>query len=68
MRFAFMYLGEYVAMLAMCWLAAVLFLGGWRDQSLPGWLWLFIKTYVFVLLNMWVRWTYPRIALTTCSN
>ena len=63
MRFAFMYLGEYVAMLAMCWLAAVLFLGGWQGPILPGWLWLFIKTYVFVLLNMWVRWTFPRIRI-----
>ena len=63
MRFAFMYLGEYVAMLAMCWLAAVLFLGGWDGPFLPGWLWLFIKTYIFVLLNMWVRWTYPRIRI-----
>lgn len=61
MRFAFMYLGEYVALFAMCWLAAVLFLGGWDGPILPGWLWLFIKSYVFVLLNMWVRWTFPRI-------
>lgn len=61
MRFAFMYLGEYVALFAMCWLAAVLFLGGWDGPFLPGWLWMFIKSYIFVLLNMWVRWTYPRI-------
>ena len=61
MRFAFMYLGEYVALYAMCFLAAVLFLGGWDGPILPGWLWLFIKSYVFVFLNMWVRWTFPRI-------
>ena len=61
MRFAFMYLGEYVALYAMCFLAAVLFLGGWDGPILPGWLWLFLKSYVFVFLNMWVRWTFPRI-------
>lgn len=61
MRFAFMYLGEYVALYAMCFLAAVLFLGGWDGPILPGWLWLFVKSYVFVFLNMWVRWTFPRI-------
>lgn len=63
MRFAFMYLGEYLGMLAMCWLAAVVFLGGWDGPILPGWLWMFIKTYIFVLLNMWVRWTFPRIRI-----
>lgn len=63
MRFAFMYLGEYVALFAMCWLTATLFLGGWQGPILPGWLWMIIKTYVFVLLNMWIRWTYPRIRI-----
>ena len=63
MRFAFMYLGEYLGMLAMCWLAAVVFLGGWDGLFLPGWLWMFNKTYIFVLLNMWVRWTFPRIRI-----
>ena len=63
MRFAFMYLGEYVALLAMCWLSAVLFLGGWHGPILPGWIWIIIKTYVFVFINMWIRWTYPRIRI-----
>ncbi len=63
MRFAFMYLGEYVALFAMCWLSAVLFLGGWHGPFLPGWLWLFIKAYFFVFLNMWIRWTFPRIRI-----
>lgn len=63
MRFAFMYLGEYVALFAMCWLTAVLFLGGWDGPILPGWLWLFLKTYLIVLLNMWVRWTFPRVRI-----
>lgn len=68
MRFAFMYLGEYVALFAMCWFSAVLFLGGWQGPILPGWLWLIIKTYFFVFLNMWVRWTFPRIRLDHLMN
>lgn len=68
MRFAFMYLGEYVALLAMCWLIAVLFLGGWQGPFLPGWLWLFIKAYVMVLINMWVRWTFVRIRVDHLMN
>ena len=47
----------------MCWLTAVLFLGGWDGPILPGWLWLFLKTYLIVLLNMWVRWTFPRVRI-----
>lgn len=63
MRFAFMYLGEYVALFAMSWLIAVLFLGGWAGPILPGWLWLFLKAYLMVFINMWVRWTFPRIRI-----
>lgn len=63
MRFAFMYLGEYVALFAMCWFTAVLFLGGWQGPILPGWIWMILKTYLFVLINMWVRWTFPRIRI-----
>jgi NADH-quinone oxidoreductase subunit H len=68
MRFAFMYLGEYIGVLAMCWLTAVLFLGGWQGPLLPSWIWLFIKVYVLVLINMWIRWTYPRIRLDHMLN
>lgn len=63
MRFAFMYLGEYAALFTMSWLIAVLFLGGWHGPILPGWLWLFLKTYLMVFINMWVRWTFPRIRI-----
>lgn len=64
MRFAFMYLGEYAALFTMSWLIAVLFLGGWHGPAfLPGWFWLFLKSYLLVFINMWVRWTFPRIRI-----
>lgn len=39
MRFALFQLGEYAEMFAMAAVAAVLFLGGWLEPSLPAWLW-----------------------------
>lgn len=64
MRFAFMYLGEYAALFTMNWFLALLFLGGWDGPFfLPGWFWLFLKAYFLVFLNMWVRWTFPRIRI-----
>ncbi len=40
MRFALFQLGEYAEMFAMAAMTAVLFLGGWMEPNLPGWLWL----------------------------
>lgn len=69
MRFAFMYLGEYVALFSMCWLIPILFLGGWHGPAfLPGWLWLYLKVLLMVFLNMWVRWTFPRIRVDHIMN
>ncbi len=70
LRFAFFFLAEYANLLAMSALMATLFLGGWRPLfPLPGpiwfWgpVWFVAKTYFFVLLNMWVKWTLPRIRI-----
>lgn len=40
MRFALFQLGEYAEMFAMAAMTAILFLGGWLEPNLPGWLWL----------------------------
>lgn len=42
MRFALFQLGEYAEAFAMAALATVMFLGGWLEPNLPGWLWLVI--------------------------
>ena len=67
MSFALYWLGEYGNVLLMCALNAVLFWGGylppvdWAPLYLiPGWLWLFIKIFVFFFVFSWVKATVPR--------
>ena len=67
MSFALYWLGEYANVLLMCALNATLFWGGWLPPLdipvlylVPGWLWLFIKIFVFFFIFSWVKATVPR--------
>ncbi|TAH21369.1 MAG: NADH-quinone oxidoreductase subunit H [Cytophagales bacterium] len=76
MRWAFLMLAEYGMMLLVSFLASILFLGSW-NTPLPnlwalklatyttgfawGIFWLFAKAFVLIFLQMWIRWTYPRL-------
>jgi len=67
MSFALYWLGEYANVLLMCALNATLFWGGWLPPLeiwwmyyIPGWLWLFIKIFVFFFIFSWVKATVPR--------
>lgn len=74
MHFGMYFQGEYIAMLSMGALIAVLFLGGWHFPGYnwmvsKGWVWeaaalglvtFGAKAFAFVVFSMWVRWSLPR--------
>ncbi len=75
-QFGIFMLAEYGMMLLISFLAAILFLGGWQTPlpnlgtvTLADWttgtywgaFWLVGKATFFVLIQMWIRWTLPRL-------
>lgn len=63
MRWALFFLAEYTNLVAVSALAATLFFGGWQGPLLPSWMWIIIKTYLIMLVFMWMKWTFPRIRM-----
>ena len=68
MRFALLFLSEYANMFAVSAIAATLFLGGWNSPfgewlSGPFWgvFWFLTKGMTFIFVQMWLRWTLPRL-------
>jgi len=66
MKFALLFLAEYVHMMAVCAVAVTLFLGGWQPllpalSFIPGVIWFLIKLFVLVFFCIWERWTFPRL-------
>ncbi len=74
-KFGMFMIGEYVHMLALAFLAAVVFLGGWQIplvdiSQLPGpvsailgFITVAVKTFMFVFIMMWMRGTLPRFRI-----
>ncbi len=63
MRWALFFLAEYTNLVAVSALAATLFFGGWQGPFLPSWIWIIVKTYLIMLVFMWLKWTFPRIRM-----
>ncbi|MDP6124167.1 MAG: NADH-quinone oxidoreductase subunit NuoH [Candidatus Latescibacteria bacterium] len=66
MRFAFFFMAEYVNMLIVACLGAVLFLGGWNgvlpgEPVFAGIPWLLAKVAVLMYVIVWLRWVLPRL-------
>jgi NADH-quinone oxidoreductase subunit H len=68
MRFALLFLSEYANMFAVSAIASALFFGGWNSPfgdflSGPWWglFWFLSKGMAFIFLQMWLRWTLPRL-------
>jgi NADH-quinone oxidoreductase subunit H len=76
MRFAMFFLSEYANMFLVSGVVTALFLGGWHaplptleiaaetsalGHALLGAAWFSVKAISLVLLQMWLRWTLPRL-------
>ena len=68
-RFGVFFMAEYLNLVAASMMIVTLYFGGWSFPVLPaaGLLWgvlsiavFFAKTFVFIFLFIWVRWTLPR--------
>src|SRR2546429_2538256 len=67
MAFAMFFLAEYMNMILISTLTAVMFFGGWQspiDSMVFNWIpafgWLIIKIFFIVTLFLWFRATFPR--------
>lgn len=68
MKFALLFLAEYANMFAVAAIASTVFLGGWNSPfgeflSGPVWglFWFLGKGLAVVFVQMWLRWTLPRL-------
>ncbi|WP_027341833.1 NADH-quinone oxidoreductase subunit NuoH [Hamadaea tsunoensis] len=63
LRFAFFLLAEYVGIVVIAALTAVLFLGGWKGPGPDaiGWIWMLVKTFAVAFVVIWLRVSYPRL-------
>jgi NADH-quinone oxidoreductase subunit H len=68
-KFALFQMGEYLASIAMAGITVTMFLGGYNGPgSGPGFLgglismfWFFMKLAFMIVVNIWVRGTWPRV-------
>ncbi|SEM51942.1 NADH dehydrogenase subunit H [bacterium A37T11] len=76
LRFAFMMLSEYALMFLTAMIGVVLFLGAWNSPlptigsfklaewttgTIWGMCWILLKTLSIVGVQIWIRWTLPRL-------
>lgn len=71
MAFAMFFLAEYMNLILISILASIMFFGGWLSpfqgtfldsyfSFIPGFVWLSIKTVIFIFIFLWLRATLPR--------
>ena len=67
MAFALFFLAEYMNMILISTLTAVMFFGGWQPpidsalfNAVPPFAWLLLKVFVIVSMFLWFRATFPR--------
>lgn len=68
MKFAMFFFAEYANMFIVGAIITVIFLGGWNSPfgeflggPILGALWFIFKAFVIVFIQIWLRWTLPRL-------
>jgi len=71
MAFAMFFLAEYMNLILISVLSSIIFFGGWLSpfqgtfldayfSFVPGFVWLSLKTLIFIFIFLWLRATLPR--------
>jgi NADH-quinone oxidoreductase subunit H len=60
MKFGMFFVGEYIGITLVSALITTFFFGGWLGPVLPGVVWFFIKTFVFLGIFILLRASLPR--------
>ena len=60
MKFGMFFVGEYIGVTLMSALITTFFFGGWLGPVLPGIVWFFIKTFIFIGIFILLRAALPR--------
>ena len=71
MAFAMFFLAEYMNLILISILCSIMFFGGWLSpfegtfinsyiSFIPGFVWLSLKTLIFIFIFLWLRATLPR--------
>jgi NADH-quinone oxidoreductase subunit H len=67
MGFALFFLAEYINMIIISTMTALMFLGGWAPpfssfltNLIPGFFWLLIKVFLLLSVFIWIRASFPR--------
>jgi NADH-quinone oxidoreductase subunit H len=83
LQFALVFLAEYSMMFLVSMVGVILFLGAWNTPlpnigsvTLATWttgtawgiIWILIKTLLLVGVQMWIRWTLPRLRVDQLMN
>jgi NADH-quinone oxidoreductase subunit H len=67
MTYALFFIAEYMNMILIATLTAIMFFGGWQapvssafTDAVPPFFWLLAKVFVLVSMFLWIRATFPR--------
>jgi NADH-quinone oxidoreductase subunit H len=69
-KFAFFFMAEYINIITVCSIAAVMFLGGYLGPFgiADGIWWYVLKVFILIFIFMWIRGTFPRLRYDQLMN